>query len=58
MALVFFNSKNFEILAFLDPFWISHLSNLKQSRIVDEFIISFEHLNFRIEGMLDAFFWQ
>jgi hypothetical protein len=35
---------------------LGHLTKLKQSRIVEDFITSFEHLAFRIEGMTDAFF--
>jgi hypothetical protein len=35
---------------------LGHLTKLKQSRIVEDFIASFESLTFRIEGMSDAFF--
>ena len=35
---------------------LGHLKKLKQSGIVEEFIASFERLNFRTEGMSDAFF--
>jgi len=32
------------------------LTKLKQSGTMDDFIDTFEHLDFRIEGMIDAFF--
>jgi hypothetical protein len=32
------------------------LTKLKQSGIVEDFIASFEHLDFHTEGMSDAFF--
>jgi hypothetical protein len=35
--------------------WV-HLTKLKQLGTVEDFIASFEHLAFRIEGMSDAFF--
>jgi hypothetical protein len=35
---------------------LEHLTKLKQSRIVEDFIASFECLSFWIEGMSDAFF--
>ena len=35
---------------------LGHLTKLKQSRIVEYFIASFEQLDFRTEGMFDAFF--
>jgi hypothetical protein len=35
---------------------LGRLKKLKQSRKVDYFIASFEHLDFRTEGMSDAFF--
>jgi hypothetical protein len=34
------------------------LTKLKQSGIVEDFIVSFEKLTFRTEGMSDAFFWE
>jgi hypothetical protein len=35
---------------------LGHLTKLKQSRIVEDFIAAFERLDFHIEGMFDAFF--
>jgi hypothetical protein len=35
---------------------LGRLKNLKQSGTVEEFIASFERLDFRTEGMSDAFF--
>jgi hypothetical protein len=35
---------------------LGHLKKLKQLGIVEDFIVSFECLDFRIEGMSDAFF--
>jgi DNA-binding sugar fermentation-stimulating protein len=35
---------------------LGHLTKLKQSGIVEYFIVDFECLDFRIEGMTDAFF--
>jgi hypothetical protein len=35
---------------------LGHLTKLKQSGTVEDFIVSFEHLAFRTEGMTDAFF--
>jgi hypothetical protein len=35
---------------------LGHLKKLKQSRIVEDFIASFERLDFRIQGMSGAFF--
>jgi hypothetical protein len=35
---------------------LCHLTKLKQYGIVEEFIVSFERLDFRTEGMFDAFF--
>jgi hypothetical protein len=35
---------------------LGHLTKLKQSRIVEYFIATFEHMDFRTEGMSDAFF--
>jgi hypothetical protein len=35
---------------------LGRLTKLKQSGIVEDFIVSFERLNFRTEGMSDAFF--
>jgi hypothetical protein len=37
---------------------LGHLTKLKQSGIVEEFIATFEHLAFRTEGMTDAFFQE
>jgi hypothetical protein len=34
------------------------LTKLKQSGTVEYFIAAFEHLDFRIEGMFDAFFQE
>jgi hypothetical protein len=35
---------------------LGHFTKLKQSGIVEYFIVSFEHLDFWTEGMFDAFF--
>jgi hypothetical protein len=35
---------------------LGHLTKLKQSGTIEDFIATFEHLDFRIEGMIDAFF--
>jgi hypothetical protein len=35
---------------------LGHLTKLKQLGTVEDFIAAFEHLDFRIEGMTDAFF--
>jgi hypothetical protein len=35
---------------------LGHLTKLKQSRTMEDFIVGFEHLDFRIEGMSDVFF--
>jgi len=35
---------------------LDHLTKLKQSGILEDFIVSFEHLVFHTEGMTDAFF--
>ena len=35
-----------------------HFTNLKQSGIVEDFISSFEHLDFQTEGMSDSFFQE
>ena len=40
----------------IDTNHLGHLKNLKQSGIVEDFIAAFERLNFRTEGMSDAFF--
>ena len=37
---------------------LGHLTKLKKLGTVEEFIAAIEHLNFRIEGMFDAFFWE
>jgi hypothetical protein len=37
---------------------LGHLTRMKQLGIVEDFIVSFEHLDFITEGMYDAFFWQ
>jgi hypothetical protein len=39
-----------------DTHHLGHLTKLKQSGIVEDFITTFEHLDFRTEGMSDAFF--
>jgi hypothetical protein len=39
-----------------DTHYLGHLTKLKQSSIVEDFITAFDHLAFRTEGMLDAFF--
>jgi hypothetical protein len=36
----------------IDTHHLGHLTKLKQLGIVEEFIITFEHLDFRMEGML------
>jgi hypothetical protein len=41
-----------------DTHHLVHLTKLKQSGTVEDFIASFEHLNFRMEGMLDTFFME
>jgi hypothetical protein len=35
---------------------LGHLTKLKQLGIVEDFIFAFERLDFRTEGMFDAFF--
>jgi hypothetical protein len=35
---------------------LGHLTKLKQLGTIEDLIASFEHLDFRIEGMIDAFF--
>jgi hypothetical protein len=40
----------------LTPTHLGHLTKLKQSGTVEDFIASFEQLDFRTEGMSDAFF--
>ena len=35
-----------------------HLTKLKQSDTVEDFIATFEHLTFQTEGMTDAFFQE
>jgi hypothetical protein len=35
---------------------LGHLTKLKQSRTMDDFIAAFECLDFRTKGMYDAFF--
>jgi hypothetical protein len=35
---------------------LGHLTKLKQSRTMEDFIAAFESLDFRTEGMSDAFF--
>jgi hypothetical protein len=35
---------------------LGHLTKLKQSGTVEDFITAFERLDFRTEGMTDAFF--
>jgi hypothetical protein len=39
-----------------DTHHLGHLTKLKQSGTVEDFIASFERLDFRTEGMSDAFF--
>jgi hypothetical protein len=39
-----------------DTHHLGHLTKLKQSGTVEDFITTFEHLDFRMEGMSDAFF--
>jgi hypothetical protein len=39
-----------------DTHYLGHLTKLKQSGTVEDFITTFEHLDFRMEGMTDAFF--
>jgi hypothetical protein len=41
-----------------DTHYLGHLTKLKQSGTVEDFISSFEHLDFRTEGMSDAFFQE
>jgi hypothetical protein len=41
-----------------DTHYLGRLTKLKQSSIVEYFISSFEHLDFRTEGMYDAFFHE
>jgi hypothetical protein len=41
----------------IDTNHLGHLTNLKQSGTLEEFIASFERLDFRTEGMFDAFFF-
>jgi hypothetical protein len=38
--------------------YLGRLTKLKQSDTLEDFIYSFEHLDFRTEGMYDAFFWE
>jgi hypothetical protein len=42
----------------IDTHYLGRLTKLKQSSIVEDFITSFEHFSFRIEGMSDAFFHE
>jgi hypothetical protein len=37
---------------------LGHMTKLKQSRTVEYFIVSFENLSFRREGMTNYFFWE
>jgi hypothetical protein len=39
-----------------DTHHLGHLTKLKKSSIVEEFIIAFENLAFRTKGMSDPFF--
>jgi hypothetical protein len=41
-----------------DTHYLGHLTKLKQSGTVEDFITAFEHLAFRTEGMSDAFFHE
>jgi hypothetical protein len=40
----------------IDTNHLGCLTKLKQSRIVEDFIATFEHLAFQTEGMTDVFF--
>jgi len=40
----------------IDTHYLGHLTKLKQSGTVEDFISAFEHLNFRVEGMCNDFF--
>jgi hypothetical protein len=40
----------------MDTNHLGHLTKLKQSGIVEDFIATFERLDFQTEGMTDAFF--
>ena len=40
----------------IDTNHLGHLKKFKQSDIVEDFIVSFERLDFCTEGMYDAFF--
>jgi hypothetical protein len=40
----------------IDTHHLSPLTKLKQYGTVEDFIVSFERLDFRIEGMSDSFF--
>jgi hypothetical protein len=42
----------------IDTNHLGHLTKLKQSGTVEDFIVAFEHLAFRTEGMIDAFFHE
>jgi hypothetical protein len=39
-----------------DTHHLGRLTKLKQSRRVEDFIVAFEHLDFRMEGISYAFF--
>jgi hypothetical protein len=41
-----------------DTNYLGHLTKLKQSGTIEEFIVAFEHLDFRTEGIVDAFFQE
>jgi hypothetical protein len=40
----------------IDTNHLGHFKKLKQSGTMEDFIAAFERLDFRIEGMFDAFF--
>jgi hypothetical protein len=42
----------------MDTNHLGHLTNLKQSGTIEDFIVSFERLDFRTEGMIDALFQE
>ena len=55
MAWTHFVAENYERFD-TDTNHLGCLKKLKQSGTMEEFIASFERLDFRIEGMFDAFF--
>jgi hypothetical protein len=42
----------------IDTHYLGRLTKLKQSGTMEDFVTAFEHLAFRTEGMLDAFFCE